>query len=257
MLRAGRKYGQSRQCSIFTNYHIDSAAENEIFLEFQVDYLLRALRSAQNAVDVMMKLTKKNGVPLLSLIMSHSSRGGKRLELVQDIPVKVLSPNQMASLKEPVCPLPQVYIMMPNLQNLQMVAERMKALSEHIIVSANMAGEFTIKVETDLVQVETFYHGLQNPELDTTQMDITDHPSVLHDKHAFASARVDTKSFVKFLYSHHVGPQNVICSIVEGYALIFYVYIGTVANEGEAGREPTALQKEQGLLTFYLPVRHE
>ncbi|RUS19649.1 Hus1-like protein-domain-containing protein [Endogone sp. FLAS-F59071] len=95
------------QCSIFTNYHIDSAAENEIFLEFQVDYLLRALRSAQNAVDVMMKLTKKNGVPLLSLIMSHSSRGGKRLELVQDIPVKVLSPNQMASLKEPVCPLPQ------------------------------------------------------------------------------------------------------------------------------------------------------
>lgn len=59
----------------------------------------------------------------------------------------------------------KVYIMMPNLQNLQIVAERMKALSEHIIVSANMAGEFTIKVETDLVQVETFYHGLLNPEL--------------------------------------------------------------------------------------------
>jgi len=179
--------------------------------------------------------------------------------LVQDVPVKVLSPNQMETIKEPDCPLPQVYIMMPNLQNLQMIAERMKALGEHVVISANLAGEFTIRVETDLVQVETFYQGLHNPKLDAAQVDVAQHPSMLRDKHAFASARVDAKSFVKFLYSYHVGPQNVICSIIEGYALVFYVYIGTAVTgqQGEANKEPTTGQKEQGLLTFYLPIRHE
>ncbi|RUP48796.1 Hus1-like protein-domain-containing protein [Jimgerdemannia flammicorona] len=171
--RAGYKYGHPHQRrpqhSIFSNYRIESVAENEIYLEVMVEYLLRALRSAQNATEVTMKLTKKQGAPTLSFVISSASggggggggggvggggerlsRGGKKLDLVQDVPVKVLSPQQMEPVKEPV---------------LRTIAERMKVLGEHVIISANMDGEFTIRVETDLVQVETFYKGLHNPEL--------------------------------------------------------------------------------------------
>lgn len=66
---------------IFDSYHIQSAeAGNTINLELPLQPLQRALRSAQNAASASMRLTKKDGVPLLSMTItlppSSSSGGG-------------------------------------------------------------------------------------------------------------------------------------------------------------------------------------
>ncbi|TLS26987.1 hypothetical protein PpBr36_04539 [Pyricularia pennisetigena] len=53
---------------IFENYHIQSAeANNTINLELPLGPLQRALKSAINSTDADLRLTKKNGIPLLSM----------------------------------------------------------------------------------------------------------------------------------------------------------------------------------------------
>jgi hypothetical protein len=57
-----------------------------------------------------------------------------------------------------------VYIVMPPLSSMKAITERVKAISNHLIISANSNGEFVFKIESDNVNIETFYKELVNPE---------------------------------------------------------------------------------------------
>ena len=54
----------------------------------------------------------------------------------------------------------QINIYLPAAKMLRNVVERMKALSELVVVSANGVGELTLKVETSVVTVKTFFIGI-------------------------------------------------------------------------------------------------
>ena len=58
---------------------------------------------------------------------------------------------------------PQVSICMPPLKILRNVVDRMKNLSNFVVISANQSGEMTLKVETDVVTVATHFRDLENP----------------------------------------------------------------------------------------------
>lgn len=60
--------------SLFSTYVVESKANNEIHLEVYVDSLVRALRSAQGAPEVLMHLTKKNNVPMLDFTIKNQVR---------------------------------------------------------------------------------------------------------------------------------------------------------------------------------------
>ncbi|KAG5463643.1 MAG: checkpoint protein Hus1/Mec3 [Olpidium bornovanus] len=199
--------------SLFDDFRIESASRNEIYLEVQVEFLVRALRSAQSAAETVMRLTKKDGSPVLSFGITIFNRGGKPLDLVQDVPVRVMSPQQMAEVREPLCPEPDVHIMMPPLLNVRIIVERMKTMADNLIVAANMSGELLFKVETPSVRVETRFAGLTNPPLDVPPEELPRRASSLRDPRLFAEARVDLRSFAKFLHSHHVLPTNVVCCV--------------------------------------------
>jgi len=65
------------QDTIFETYTVQSAADaNTINLEVPLGPLLKALRSAQSAISASIRLTKKNGVPLLSLTITTSLMPG-------------------------------------------------------------------------------------------------------------------------------------------------------------------------------------
>jgi DNA polymerase III epsilon subunit-like protein len=51
---------------IFEDYFIESQNNNMIGFEINLEHLHRALKSAQTAEDISIKLTKKNGHPMLS-----------------------------------------------------------------------------------------------------------------------------------------------------------------------------------------------
>ena len=85
----------------------------------------------------------------------------------QDIPIKLLSASQLAQFNEPHLPEPEVYIMVPPLKLLRNVVDRMKNIHDYLGISANMGGELTLKVETDMVSIATFYTNLHHPQIGT------------------------------------------------------------------------------------------
>ena len=154
--------------TIFEKYICQSATEkNTINLELPLQALARALRSAQNASDVWIKLTKKDNVPMLSLTI-HSSTfvtnnsvvtaegisdefgdfdldidlndpafGGsgqaqtreRQTVVTQDVPVKVLHPTDVGTLHEPRLREPDVHIYMPSLSQLKSISDKFTKLA--------------------------------------------------------------------------------------------------------------------------------
>lgn len=79
----------------FENYRIESQNRNHIALELDLYNLIRALRSAASAEEVVVRLAKK-GVPVLTFeIRSHLGN------IVQDVPVNVLSAGRLLEYREP------------------------------------------------------------------------------------------------------------------------------------------------------------
>lgn len=162
--------------TIFDKYQCQSATEkNTINLELPLQALSRALRSALNATDVWIKLTKKDNVPMICITI-HSSTfvtnnsvvtaerivdeygdfdldvdlndpafGGsgynqtreRQTVITQDIPVKVLHPADVGNLHEPRLREPDVHIYMPNLAQLKSMSERFTKLAMATTVSTS------------------------------------------------------------------------------------------------------------------------
>ncbi|KAJ1874595.1 Checkpoint protein hus1 [Coemansia sp. RSA 1722] len=234
--------------ALFADYRIESAHSNEIYLEFSIDNLQRALKSAQGALQTTLKLTKKQQLPVLSLIIQNQSTTGRELVLTQDVPVRVLTPLQMESIREPMVPDGQVHIMMPPLNSVRSVAERMKTMGDRVAVAANKSGEVRIRVANDLVDITTHFKGLENLSYDSTQQQ---QQSVDREAALFYTAVVDMKNFLRFLQSYHVAPKNIVCCIIENHALVFYVYIGSTGYGSGSG----LLTDNCGSLTYFVPVR--
>ena len=54
-------------------------------------------------------------------------------------------------------------IFLPSLKVLRGIVDRMKALSQHIILAANHEGELHLSIEADTVNVRTIIRDLDNP----------------------------------------------------------------------------------------------
>ena len=59
---------------LFDNYVIESLADDEIAIEVASDDLTKALKSSSSASAVVVKLTKRNDLPCLSIGCSHVVR---------------------------------------------------------------------------------------------------------------------------------------------------------------------------------------
>jgi HUS1 checkpoint protein len=87
------------------------------------------------------------------------------MTIVQDIPVTMLTAAQQASYVEPDMPDPTVYIMMPRLVNVAKLMDRLKNMSDTVTIRANMNGCLRFQVKTDLIKINTFYDGLEHPQI--------------------------------------------------------------------------------------------
>ncbi len=89
------------------------------------------------------------------------------MSVTQDVPISLVSAAQFALLTEPMLPDPKVNIMLPVLKTLRPIVDRMKNISEFLQLNANMRGELSLKVEADMVSIETHYKGLDHPAVRT------------------------------------------------------------------------------------------
>ncbi|CCE28575.1 hypothetical protein E4U22_003955 [Claviceps purpurea] len=151
---------------IFDGYHIQSAeSNNTINLELPLQPLQRALKSALNSLSASLRLTKKDGLPVLSMTIttttsSASNPSGaaaaaarlpsddpfgddvfdqEHLEtslrrehekvITQDIPVRVLHPETVETIMQPKVREPDVHIQLPPLLQLKAISDRFTKLA--------------------------------------------------------------------------------------------------------------------------------
>ncbi|KAG0701223.1 cell cycle checkpoint [Suillus ampliporus] len=248
--------------SMFTSYRIQSNANNEITVTLSTEALLSALRSSSSSAsssavvaslipsydadEVVMKLAKKNDQAVLSFEMFGMSRSGRKVRVAHDVRIDVMRPAEGDKLHEPRCPDPDVHILLPPLQKLRTIVERLRPLSDVLALRANNSGNLQVSISTDTVKLETQWVKCANPSMakqGLAQNDDDDAEDISLDKpdpEKMFSVLVSIRSFLKFLNSHVVSTTTIAC-LCHNHCAILYVYIGEIADAG-------------GVLTYYIPT---
>lgn len=109
----------------------------------------------------VLKLAKRNNIPCLCLD-SVSGGGSSRIQVHHTIPVRILKHTEMQYHLPPQIPLPDVQLELYSHQTatIKTVVERLKALSPHVYLSANMTGELTLSLDSDGASIRTFLSKL-------------------------------------------------------------------------------------------------
>ncbi|XP_070709254.1 checkpoint protein HUS1 [Pempheris klunzingeri] len=202
------------QANVFDEYQMEgvSSEDNEICLEVTPENLSRALKTVQNAKAVKVKLTKKH-CPCVTVAAELPTMSSINRVVTHDVPVDVIPRRLWDEFKEPSVPDFDVSIYLPPLKTMKNVVDRMKNLSNFLVMEANLSGEMNLKIETDLVSVTTHFRDLGNPAWGD---DASQHgrPSQSRDPEAMAQARVDIRKLQQFLVGQQVNPSKAMCNIV-------------------------------------------
>lgn len=162
-------WAQVKVPTVFKSFRIESNTENQIFLEFVPTALSKALKSGGGAPNIAVRLAKRASTdhPVLSFSIEGVSRSGHSLDIVQEVAVRVLKLAEVQEMaKEPMCPEPDVHIVLPNPSDtLRTVVDRMKNSHSVIHFAANLEGKLKLRVESDLVNIETQWKNLKNPDI--------------------------------------------------------------------------------------------
>ena len=209
-----------QQGHFFNEFNMEGVNEehNEIYLELIPENLVRCLKSAQSAKSVKLKLTKKN-TPCLTFEVELPSLGVQSRLVTHDVPVNVIPRRLWDEFQEPEMPDFDVSIYMPMLKVLRNIVDRMKNLSNYLILSANQLGEMKLNVETDMVSVTTHFRDLSMPSWSRNEAEDQDQ----RDPADFAEARIDIRKFAQFLLGQQVNPSKTICNIVDGRVAHFFL----------------------------------
>ena len=92
------------------------------------------------------------------------------MNVVQDVPIKLLSPTQTALLVEPRLPEPTVHILLPSLKQLKPIVDRLKKLDEALVIECNMDGVLKLGVQTDSAKITTVITGLEHPKVEGAEV---------------------------------------------------------------------------------------
>ncbi|XP_043920825.1 checkpoint protein HUS1 isoform X3 [Protopterus annectens] len=208
------------QGNFFDEFQMEgvSADNNEIYLELSPENLSRALKTVQAAKAVKIKLTKKH-CPCITLAVELPSLSISSRIVTHDIPVGVIPRKLWNDFREPGLPDFDVSIYLPPLKTIKSVVERMKNLSNFVVIEANLNGEMNLKIETDLVSVATHFKDLGNPPW--VNEDGTQGFSRARVPESMAEARVDIKKLLQFLAGQQVNPSKSICNIVSKRIVYF------------------------------------
>lgn len=188
----------------------------------------------------------------------HQTRE-RQTVITQDIPVKVLHPQDVGGLHEPRLREPDVHIYMPNLAQLKSMSDRFTKLAlatsvsnsakntPKLEMSANMHGSLKLAIKTDALSITSQWTNLLNPDLDASQFEggsqaVRDHPSTRmrelggpdgSDEAGWAKVRIDAKDWSRVLSVGRVSSRVVGC-LLDDTALVMYCWIGGPDDEEES-----------------------
>ncbi|KAI0806067.1 checkpoint protein Hus1/Mec3 [Irpex lacteus] len=245
-------WSQIKMPSLFNDLRIQSNANNQISMLLSPEALLSALRSAAapsttsnsaalHHVEAVMRLAKKNDQAVLSFEINGLSRNASRyVRVSHDVRIEIMKPQDVQRLSEPMCPEPDVHVLLPQLTKLRAVVERMRSLSDTIAIRANRSGRLEFSVRTDSVKTDVAWTGLSNPTMEKEGGSQEPTQASQRNAEEMFGVLISVKSFLQFLNSHVVSTTTIAC-ICQNHCMILYVYIGEVTDAG-------------GVLTYYIPA---
>ncbi|KAM4719035.1 checkpoint protein HUS1-like [Anableps anableps] len=106
-----------------------------------------------------------------------------------------------------------VSVDLPPLKTMKSVVDRMKNLSNFLVIEANLNGEMNLKIQTHLVSVTTHFKDLGSPPWgDVSSQD--GGPSPSRDPEVMAGVTVDIRKLQQFLMGQQVNPSKAMCNMV-------------------------------------------
>lgn len=208
----------------------------------------------------------------------------RETHISHDVPIRVLSSESVAGLHEPRCRDPDVHIVLPPLAQLKAVSDRFTRLATEGVggagamarggrkrakleLSANMHGKLRLGLKTDVMQIQSEWTNLGNPELDPAAIEggeegLRQHPSTRmrqRGDEGWAAVRVDARDWGRVLSVGRLGGRVIACKclprwclsrvnemesepgltfegFIDEHALILYVYLAS-----EEGAEDSVL----------------
>ncbi|XP_025275799.2 checkpoint protein HUS1 isoform X1 [Canis lupus dingo] len=199
------------QENFFSEFQMEgiSAENNAIYLDLTAENLSRALKTAQNARALKIKLTNKH-FPCLTVSIELLSVSSSSRVVTHDIPVKVIPRKLWKDLQEPTIPDSDVSIYLPALKTMKSIVEKMKNISNHLIMEANLSGELNLKIETELVCVTTHFKDLGNPP------PASEDASQERPPEQMAEVHIDIRKLLQFLAGQQVNPTRAVCRHLKG-----------------------------------------
>eukprot|EP00126_Sphaerothecum_destruens_P001979 Sdes_comp15426_c0_seq1m4320 len=202
--------------TIFHEYKVESAHENnEILLEIGIDNLLRTMKTAVHSQYSVLKLSKKDNYPHLSVEILITSSSGRLRTISQNIPVGVLKHEMNQLFQEPKLPEPDVCVYLPSVKLLKNIIDKMKSQTHILTLSASSSGILGLKFETSNCIVNTTFSNLQAPVWN----DSPQNSRIV----STSEITIDSRKFSQFLGGNILSPTNVIASIVSSHALMLFI----------------------------------
>mmetsp|Transcript_24923 Transcript_24923/g.34158 ORF Transcript_24923/g.34158 Transcript_24923/m.34158 type:complete len:280 (-) Transcript_24923:433-1272(-) len=219
-----RAFAELNVQGLFMEWRIESQSDNCILIEVGFQNLLDALNSARRAPQCQIKLTKRSGQPCLCL-----ETRALEVEVVHDIPVTLMRASEHEYYLPPEVPQPQVQIELPSSKSFKNVIDRMKGLTKNIYIQGDMAGSLTVRLESDMVHIRSFFSNLQ-PRFESLDDNSETNKAIV---------KVDAKTLATVLHSYGLRHDSMIMCLIEGCSLVLHVVLS-----------PTCT----GTLTFYLQI---
>lgn len=211
-------YASIQADRIFSEYRVESKADNVIAVELLLANLAHALKSGASAVRTTLKLSKRGAAPFLSVVTSTIEGG---VDVTQDVPCRVIALSELDRYLEPALPPPDIRLTFPSPRPLSSVLDHMRTLSKHVRIHADRTlGQATFAVRSEALTMRTFFRELVPADETAAAMGAGYDDG---DKPAEVTATVASKHIAKAVHSVAELGQPVLLCIIPTRAVVIHV----------------------------------
>lgn len=139
----------------FENYRIESALEeNAIFLEVEIQHLVRAFKSVASAITAVAKLVPVGELSYLRFELFDDEEC-QLCRLRHDVPVEQLG-SDFESYQKPHVERPDLKLVLNDVRNLRTIVDKLCRIDNVFTIEANARGNLRVRLDKDgMVKIES------------------------------------------------------------------------------------------------------
>ncbi|KAJ9050624.1 hypothetical protein DSO57_1012826 [Entomophthora muscae] len=205
---------------IFSEYLLEPSEGDGIYIELEAELLTRSLKSSSDSITKF-RATRKDDVAYLKFSTTHRSRNKAEVTLSQDIPIRILTLDQIGVVNDFELPTPDIQFRLPAIEQLRSEMARIAKFSTKVLVAANLKGLFYLQAISLEANIKvTFDH--------TTELNFNVLPEEFYtnsikyqnrDRSLPAKIRVLMKDLKNCFSSPVVTQRTTVCGIIENHML--------------------------------------